>query len=108
MPTCFPKNKNETDWWTQECGSSICYPKIYFSDRYSHFCFSSEPYSYDMGGSKFHHVACNPVVFLPGGKSPVEGINGYAKICRFSSRKLGYIAISPGRGRWGGRRDSII
>ena len=34
----------------------------------------------------------------------MEGINGYAKIRRFSSREIGYIAISPGQGRWGGRR----
>ena len=37
-----------------------------FSDRYSYFNFSFEPHYHNLGGSKFHGVACLPAIVLPG------------------------------------------
>ena len=72
-----PKQKRQTDGHMHAVLASVIHR--YFTDRYSYFCFSYEPHYYDWRRSKFHYVACFPAIILPGGKSTIEGKNGYAK-----------------------------
>ena len=48
------------------CGCNIaCYPSVFFEQIFN-FGFSFDSLYYDLGGNKFHRVACVPVVVLPG------------------------------------------
>ena len=76
--------------------------RLYFPDKYSHFCFSFEPRYYEMGGSKFLFVAYFPamegknrcakvrVVHFPRGNSQISMEGGILLYSHFFGRKVYY------------------
>ena len=82
MPTCIPQNKNKTDCWTHACGSSICYTSICYGQILV-FPFELMNLIIMIGegaNSTMQRVFLQSYQhILAGGKSTIEGKNGYAK-----------------------------